>query len=437
MNDVVPVSELKAASHLYAYVQYAEQRSFASALVEALVPATVQPGLYNVRVSTPAGTNMTSGKTLYVGKSAPALSGINPSVLLYNGSTRFVTLSGANFLLSGINILASQSLPQVTDDLDLFDGEAGPIFWWHHVHEVLGEAPALKQHAAELREAALLLEPEDLEQRLGVIGDLYRWKQPADREQYEQQRQQYGQSRAAEFLSAAAEAEAKQRRINLTLACGHLEYLLRRRALNLSEAELIASQLLLQLDYFSRHYHAGAPEVQAEARAWFWRIYGQFPRLDPELAEGMVRDSVARAMRGGFAQRVPHSALSQQERFLASAVRRLLAEADRSRSPNWEQLADDYYRFLTEVADPDLLLPLPASPPGDDVQKARFAQRLIDSGQPANVFRGRLELLVMEVEGRRPRRPWRELRREWQNLSAQWERCLDDDPNYRTAGGAA
>ena len=176
--------------------------------------------------------------------------------------------------------------------------------------------------------------------------------------------------------------------------------------------------------------------MQAEARAWFWRIYGQFPRLDPELAEGMVCDSVARAMRGGLAQRVPHSALSQQSRFLAPAVGILLAEADRSRSPNWEQLADDYYRFLTEVADPDLLLPLPASPPGDDVQKARFALRLIDSGQPANVFRGRLELLVMEVEGRRPRRPWRELRREWQNLSAQWERCLDEEPNYRTVGGA-
>ncbi len=292
------------------------------------------------------------------------------------------------------------------------------------------------QHAAELREAALLLEPYDFEQRLGVIGDLVHWRQPADREQYEHQRQQYGQSRAAEFLSTAVEAEAKQRRINLTLACGHLEHLLRRRALNLSEAGLIASRLLLPLDYFSRHFHAGAPEVQAQTRAWFWRIYGQFPQLDPNLAEGMVRAPVVKSMRGGFAHRGPHSALLQQQRFLAPAASILLAEASRSRAPNWKQLADDYYRFLTEVADPDKLLPLPASPPGDDEQKAHFALRLIDSGQPANVFRGRLELLAMEVDGRRPRRPWRELRREWEDLSARWKQSLDDDPNYRTVSGA-
>lgn len=295
---------------------------------------------------------------------------------------------------------------------------------------------AIHGPAAELREAALLLEPDDLEQRLGAIGDLLHWRQPADREQYEHQRQRYGESRAAEFLSGAVEAEARQRRINLTLACGHLEHLLRRRALNLSEAGLIASRLLLQLDYFSRHYHGGAPEVQAEARAWFWRIYGQFPQLDPGLAEGMVRAPVARSIRGGFAHRVPHSALLQQQRFLAPAASILLAEASRSRAPNWEQLADDYYRFLTEVADPDVLLPLPVSPPGDNEQQARFAQRLIDSGQPANAFRGRLELLGLKVEGRQPRRPSRELRREWEELSARWERCLADDPNYRTVSGA-
>jgi hypothetical protein len=310
------------------------------------------------------------------------------------------------------------------------------LFTWLAARAEAFSSLANYQHAAELREAALLLEPEDLEQRLGVIGDLYRWRQPADREQYEHQRQRHGENRAAEFLRTAAEAEARQRRIKLALACGHLEYLLRRRALNLSEAGLIASQLLLQLDYYSRHYHGGAAEVQAEARAWFWRIYGRFPQLDPELAQGMVRPPVATSMRGGFAHRVPQSALSQQASFLNRAASLLLAEANRSRTPNWERLADDYYRLLTEVADPDLLLPLPASPPGDDAQKARFALRLIGSGQPANVFRGRLELLAMEIEGRRERRPWRELRREWEDLSARWETCSDDDPNYRTVSGA-
>ncbi len=290
------------------------------------------------------------------------------------------------------------------------------------------------EYAAELREAALLLDPEDLDQRLALIGDLLHWRPRTDREEIERQRQLHGQNAAVEFQRRAAEEGAQRRRAYLSTACLHLEYLLRRGELNVIESDLIASRLLSQLQYDSIHYATDTPEVPAAARAWFWRIYSLAAQLDPAVAGGRVRPAVAACLPGYYAytDRPPYSALQQQETLATSGARILLAETNRPRSPRWAGIADEYYRFLTEVVDPELLFLLPDSPPGDQAAQADFYLRLIESGQPANVFRGRLELLAMEVEGRRERRPWAELRREQEALTAK----IDNRPREEPASAA-
>jgi hypothetical protein len=277
------------------------------------------------------------------------------------------------------------------------------------------------EHSTGLREAALLLEPDDVDQRLAAIGDYLRWNLVRDRE--------CGLLHL-EWLDRARKGDGSERRHrqryeeecekthvehlrHLSIMGGHLECLLRRQALNPREADSLASAIIRRMRTGSAHIVAGRVEQLGNAlEKFFWRTYPLFAGLSPDVAEGTIRASIRRACGGPSRKHgeEPFSPLRQYTEWADSAGKFLLFYCPNS---DGQKALDNLFRFLTQVASPKIPLPALAAniieaPPYDfptKIAQGRFQadqvhlffERLKRTGQPLNVFYGRLGLLSLKV----------------------------------------
>ena len=137
--------------------------------------------------------------------------------------------------------------------------------------------------------------PDDVE-HLAVIDDNLRWR-PAGGPYMDRRRPRMmkpTQTVPDQRLLRENDEQVLQADFQQLATVGrHLEHLLRRRSLNPQEADCIAGQVLTRLAISSigpdpdKMREAGRQEI-------FWRVYPLFPKLDPHVANGAIREMVQR-----------------------------------------------------------------------------------------------------------------------------------------------
>jgi len=319
------------------------------------------------------------------------------------------------------------------------------------------------EHAVGLREAALLMKPDDVDQQLALIRDYRQWyafdywgsdylvvanpEGTLSRDAEEKAREALRQKRVAARLSTFRHTSRQ------------VEDLVRRRVLNPREAGLLASRLLASLrigDYITDP--SLVEQCTRAAEGFFWAVAPLIPELDDSLRQGRASPAVCRAVGANsdfYGE--PLSPTGQYVDWTRDGLRFLWYELPRYRYvPGGKefddrQTLDNLYRFLTEVATRPvplsyvMSLATPISNTWDLVDAVqegrleanavrRFYERLEETGRPVNVLYGRTGLIALRVYG--PERKFRP-----DDLDACDRMIQDlgdlcgDDREFRTAVG--
>ncbi|HID22732.1 MAG TPA: hypothetical protein EYP14_10075, partial [Planctomycetaceae bacterium] len=246
------------------------------------------------------------------------------------------------------------------------------------------------------------------------------------------------------------EALWQERLQALRVAAGHLEYLLRQRALNPLEANAVASAILGDVYVPSASAQRARemwPHVCALRREVFWRYYPLFPRLDPGIANGTVRAMVRRIPPEGHGKR--HSAARQYDVWTRAACQHVfipVAFPSVTRPPLetlQKQALDDLFRFVTEVT-PEVPLaglnalmvrPYVPSIPASIIEGRltvglvqRFYERLKQTGRPGHRWQARLGTLALRVHGLAGSTDENQITRELEALAAEVDAWQADTP---------
>jgi hypothetical protein len=275
-------------------------------------------------------------------------------------------------------------------------------------------------HAAALREAELLLAPDDIEQRLAIVAD-YRAEIERQKNVYRRSIKRYQEGKLDAEWNAACQQQIARWRCCLP----HIEYAIRSRALNLREACVVLDNGGFPFSV-SFKLPSGHPDFSREMR---WkedfvdRMYAVFSSLDPTIGRGTIRPMVQRIA----STRNPARSMSREEQFFDwtnKAIPGIVREeCHRAMQAAGGDVADErpafdrLYRFLTEAVPADApplqwmsvaligdwgTLPsavlgrslearLPAAP------VRRFYERLMQSEREMCIFYGRCGLCVLHA----------------------------------------
>jgi hypothetical protein len=208
--------------------------------------------------------------------------------------------------------------------------------------------------AIALQETALLLEPDDAEQRLALLDECHRRYLTGDWETSLRAQLKNEPKESVDQRIRDAHRGLWERRMQ------HVEYLLRNRQVNPREAGyLIASTTDYWLRPRQRSYRvfSRSPglEDQPLAQAFFWRTVPLIAELDYDVARGVVRR--------GFEEYYDHINLKdidwepaeQNSRWITATGKSLLKfrYADEPNGEMDPRVLEQLYRLLTEVAPRD------------------------------------------------------------------------------------
>lgn len=280
------------------------------------------------------------------------------------------------------------------------------------------------EHSVPLREAALLLDPKNVDQRVFLMLE-YEY---ALRAKFHLERgapTNYAYERGPR---ASKQHNDKVFEVLWRYPAAHVEYLIRNRLLNRYEgAVLLDSMLDLALlpgDFSAEH--------RGLLREYFWRMYPLLSRLD-YAPDGRIRQVIqTHNMAHRCWQPKSFTPSAQDQLWVDAGCHSILAtitpgedrwvEVDGVKRPQFfcddRTTLDGLHRFLTEVA-PETISPVrslceflalfghrksaDADKPGrftaDELR--RFYGRLKESKAPANVFHGRFGLLSLEFHLKR------------------------------------
>lgn len=209
-----------------------------------------------------------------------------------------------------------------------------------------------------LREAALLLEPNDAVLRVALIADA---------------RLLMDQRFALTLRGSAAERAGRNvEQLELFHRAGpHIEWLIRNRRLSMREAADLVFVLALRLRH---HCHPGSPDTKQAVDDLFWRVAGALQKLDasldpPDVADHLIRfrnlsPVIAARIRESY-QAEPYSRERQIETLANAALNFVLEvsphcnayfdpkNGDRRKPADDRQTLDSLYRVLTEVIPTD------------------------------------------------------------------------------------
>lgn len=301
------------------------------------------------------------------------------------------------------------------------------------------------KEAIALREAALLLDPDDVQLRLAQIDDYFRRGQAV--KHFWDIRYREADRKFADFRTPEFEPWEDRRLAQWTRwfhgVAGHIEYLVEnRKSTPLKAASLVrgmVGQLMRMRGYADRNQ---ADELRKAVRDFLWRMYPQFPRLNHQPRDGRS---------GGDRQ----LALRQYDEWTIRVIT-VLAQVPRlgvrrgEEPQGREREREDVYRFLTQVADPQIpilgmtrfaIAPArglstrrghalaarrrhPMSEPrwsANFFEEERrglthFYERLIQTKQPLNIYYGRLGLLALRVYMDRNETPAAKMLEEFEHL---------------------
>ena len=323
--------------------------------------------------------------------------------------------------------------------LALSTGDASPQLSRNRQREMLvARAGAFShagqwRHAIALREAALLVAPDDVDQKIELISDYRHWNQSRHMEASmlvremprELFRKRIPREEVEREVRKALEPFYKERVSRLVRVSRLIEDVLRRRAVNPREAGMLASFFYEDVAY----QQPLKRQDQQIAYDIFWNLYRHFPKLDYEIGRGTIRPSIARAYPRLPAARLVgenESPAGMQFRAWTNGVADyVLLAAPRFSTPatlanrgtatelDDSQTLDTLHRFLVDVAPQtwplDFMARYAMSPNHSglllEIRKGRFQaeeirrfyQRLEQSEQPLNQFYGRCGLLGLDV----------------------------------------
>ncbi len=273
----------------------------------------------------------------------------------------------------------------------------------------LGSQP----EAVGLREAALLLEPGDVDQRLYLIGDYYHLIR--DKSRPYRVLPVYGQGRGGvKKRNAAAWEKSRPEQVDRwRIMLQHIEHVIRRRALNPREARrLMGAAMSISKLYLAPQNCQPSNEIKEEAREFFWQAYSVFPSLN--YGSGTIRAAVGRCKyplpSPGYGSD-QWTDERQYDHWTGGAIPvdygHLYPFTDDPR------ILDDLYRFLTELTSQErppiytvgLVFVGEYSRLNNTVCDGRFTadqvrrlcRRLIESKQPLNSFYGRCQLVSLKL----------------------------------------
>ncbi|MEO8498586.1 MAG: hypothetical protein ABI614_26280, partial [Planctomycetota bacterium] len=262
------------------------------------------------------------------------------------------------------------------------------------------------EHATALREAALLLEADNWEERLVLIGYYRRWFE--------------FRKLADELPRITDDGVARQRHAERLAIfyklLPHVEMLIRRRQLNLGEAVQVAKMACHGVALMSLATdNENGGQAKQVADEFFWRVYPAIPGLDAALHEGSYHPAVQKMLGWPLRQNPPSSRDRQLREFDESAIFYMLVLSPRppaiGRSlsyGDYSRTLDDLYRYLTQLAPH-----WPTRPGGnlvvsdlnrliragclkqEDVRA--FYLRLMNSGSKLSVFYARCGLLSLDL----------------------------------------
>lgn len=209
-----------------------------------------------------------------------------------------------------------------------------------------------------LREAALLLEPDDAVLRVALIADA--------RLLMTQRFSLTLRAPAAERTLQNAEQLALFRR-----AAPHVEWLIRNRRLSMREAASLVHRISLRLRH---HYHGGSAETKQAVDELFWRVAASFQLLKtsidpPEIADELVRfQNLSPATAATIRQNYERDSYPRDQHIetLANAALNVVLEVsphcnrfvaptsgNRLTATDDRETLDGLYRVLTEVIPTD------------------------------------------------------------------------------------
>lgn len=285
------------------------------------------------------------------------------------------------------------------------------------------------EHSTGLREAALLLDAADTDQRLTLIGDYLRWHRARWNTFYARGIAAIRKSDHASLRVQPGNAwdrAYKEQATRLHIIAHHVELAVRGRGLNPREADLLVSTVYRRtlstgLSVDSSAKRKAKAERKMLADELFWRVYPFFPKLDCDLRQGAASRSVTSAL--GFRSNSWSKSMSPLAQYLgwtrsvgefigyvSPAMSRTGAAGD---PMDYSRTLDHLFRFLTEVADPAVLLPMMAKMTTatsradlngmiaagrlEAADVSRFYQRLTQTGKPLCKFYGRLGMLSLKL----------------------------------------
>jgi tetratricopeptide (TPR) repeat protein len=305
------------------------------------------------------------------------------------------------------------------------------------------------EDATALREAALLLDADDLAQRIRLIRDYDRWQLACNQENVAKamaiNRERLAGHQVDEDPRMWARTHA-ERMSRFRMTVPHVEYLIDRRLVNPREAAEIVSGTVESMKraalYQEQEYSQKDQQALEEV---FWRVLPSFPRLDYGLRGGTLHE-VLRFSGGDDAW----SADRQYQRWTQFAVDFIIGWGAHATDVGPSQLYQDHrhtleylYRFLTEIPQRELPISAMAGVSMRSVnhlvaagclssEDARsFFERLRKTEPPLNKFYARCGLLALKAQGGGPVGP--ELLDEAAELLAFVDRIEASRPEARLA----
>jgi len=265
------------------------------------------------------------------------------------------------------------------------------------------------EQSTALREAALLLKPNELDQKLLLISEYRRGLIARCRETWSQLVSERNDTTPrledAKYWDAAHDGHMQILRVS----AHHIEDVMRRRQVNAREAEQMVSGFRGVLNE-ANNARYGATNV-AKGRdlleTFAWRVFPLFHQLDTDLRGGGVHPALRdRAM---SLDRV-FTAEQQRDGWTSTALSLFMFTLPTLRNlgaipSNHQPMFDDLERFLTEVPTGSLPIRRMAQKTmhlqikGTADQVRGFYDRLKQSGKPWNEFYARCGLLARAIAG--------------------------------------
>jgi hypothetical protein len=283
------------------------------------------------------------------------------------------------------------------------------------------------EHSTGLREAALLIDPEDADQRLALVGDYLRWQRARESAIHARRIETLRRADLRADSGNAADDAHDEQLARFRIIAQHVEEVIRRRTLNPREADLLVSTVHNAMLTTGRASTDSSKEKRAAAEKkeiadkLFWSAYPLFPALDPAVRQGAVGPSLSAPLGlGGEGRSKPQSPLLQYivwtgsaGRFIGYVSPKMVTTGSVGDKTDDTRTLDYLFRFLTEVASPTLPLPLMAKMTTSDSpadlngmigsgrltvdEVIRFYERLMQTGEPLHEFYGRLGLLSIKA----------------------------------------